>query len=272
MRIGVIGHMGIVGSAVRHGLERIGHTVIGCDPAAPATRIKDVIDTEVVFVCVPTPADFDGSCDTSIVEDTIDDLDELGYAGVVAIKSTITPGTSQSLWRDYERRLRIAFVPEFLRERAAFVDFYEHHDVCIIGVQGEHADQDFDVIKRAHGSLPRHVERMSATEAELAKYFSNLFNALRVVFACEFAEVAKVWGADYQTIKNALVKRSGIPDVYLDVNDRFRGFGGVCLPKDTRAFATMVDTLGLSERLKIFRVIVDENAKLEIKTPDGMRP
>jgi UDPglucose 6-dehydrogenase len=269
MKIGVIGHMGIVGGAVRHGLERLGHRVTGCDPRAPASSLADVLDTEVVFVCVPTPQGQDGACQIGVVEDVVAELDKHRYPGVVAIKSTVTPGTTARLYAKHGGNTRIAFCPEFLRERAAIVDFFEHHDLCVIGTQGAQTTRDAAIIAEAHGSLPKHVATMGVTEAELCKYFSNVLNALRVVFANEFYEVAQALGADYQAIKAAMVKRTTIPDVYLDCNDNMRGFGGMCLPKDTAAFAHLVRQLGLD--LRLFEMIVDENRKFRTTVPEGMR-
>lgn len=263
MRIGIVG-LGVVGFAVKHGLERIGHEVLVHDLKLDTT-IRDVIDTEVVFVCVPTPQAANGSCDTSRVEGVVAELATAGYRGLVTIKSTVTPGTTERLTA-FHRAMPIAFCPEFLRERAAFVDFVENHDLCVIGT---HLEAHYDLLKRAHGSLPQHVVRLTPTEAELAKYFSNTFNALRVVFANEFFEVCKKLGANYGAIKRAMVTRSTIEDVYLDCNDQFRGFGGVCLPKDTAAFAALVSSLGLDMRL--FETIVDENKKFVTTVPDGMR-
>lgn len=269
MRLGVIG-LGVVGGAVFHGLERIGHQVYGYDLKDPATSIHDVLVTDATFVCVPTPQLADGSCDSSRVESVVEQLDGLDYRGLIVIKSTVPPGTTAKLAGRYES-MRLAFCPEFLRERAAFVDFVENHDVCVIGVcDGEWRTGDEKVLREAHGKLPIYIAVMTTTEAELAKYYSNVFNALRVVFANEFFEVCKVLGADYATIKAAMVKRATIVDAYLDCNDRYRGFGGVCLPKDTAAFAALVRQLGLGD-LKLFETIVEDNKKFRTTVPEGMR-
>lgn len=265
MTIGIIG-VGVVGGAVQHGLERIGHHVKVFDTALPHTSLKDVLGTELVFICVPTPSLPNGMCDTHRVEQVVRSLAESLYAGLVAIKSTVTPGTTDMLAKRYPH-LRVAFCPEFLRERAAAVDFVENHDVCIAGVS-EIADAA--LLQRAHGDLPQHFASMKPVEAELAKYFSNVFNALRIVFANEFYEVCKTLDASYDTIKSAMVKRTTISDVYLDCNERFRGFGGMCLPKDTAAFAAFTRALGLE--LDLFQVIVDENKRFATTVPPGMRP
>ncbi|HEV7121682.1 MAG TPA: hypothetical protein VGN56_02530 [Candidatus Paceibacterota bacterium] len=264
MKIGVIG-VGVVGSAVQHGLERIGHTVRPHDTKLD-TDLADLSDTEVCFLCVPTPPDSAGRCDTSIIESVLVDLSRLGYRGVIAIKSTVIPGTTDSLATQYPA-LRLAFCPEFLRERAAFVDFFENHDLCAIGA---YADADFELIRDAHGSIPKRVSRLTPLEAELVKYFSNVFNAMRITFANEFYDVCEALGANYTNVKNAAVQRENIPDYYLDCNENFRGFAGVCLPKDTSAFAALVKELGLSNA-NLFATIVQDNENFIKTVPDGMR-
>ena len=142
MKIGIIG-LGLVGKAIRHGFARIGHDIAGYDIALPETTLKDALSGEVVFVCVPTPSASDGSCDTSIVENVIGQINDAGYPGLVAIKSTVEPGTTDKLIKRYPR-LRLAFCPEFLREKATFTDFVEQHDVCVIGT---YSTEDFELLK-----------------------------------------------------------------------------------------------------------------------------
>ncbi|HWB33888.1 MAG TPA: hypothetical protein VG753_01010 [Candidatus Paceibacterota bacterium] len=255
MKIGFIG-LGMVGSAVSNGMAGIGHEVHGYDIKRTETSIHDVLGTEIIFVCVPTPSRADGSCDTSIVEQVVGDLDKAGYRGLVTIKSTVEPGTTDRLSRKYPG-LRLAFCPEFLRERTSREDFVSNQYVCIIGTDNE---KDYELLRDAHGSLPKNFARMKPTEAELAKYFWNVFNALRVVYANQFYDVAKAAGADYKTIKNALVRHPNISDAYLDCDENFRGFGGNCLPKDTAAFAHFArKTVGGD--LSLFEGIVEINKR-----------
>jgi UDPglucose 6-dehydrogenase len=251
MKVGIIG-VGKVGSAVAYGLKRIGHEVLLHDVKFN-TELSVVLPAPIVFICVPTPTSQDGKCDTRIVGDVISQLAAAKYEGLVVIKSTVLPG-STDIWQANHSDLRLAFCPEFLRERAAFSDFVEGHDVCIGGV---YYWEDFVLIREAHGSLPKHFVQLTPTEAELAKYFANVFNALRVVFACQFYDVCQVLGADYTAIKSAMVRRHNIDDHYLDANAQLRSFGGACLPKDTCAFASFVAGLGLN--LPLFKSIVDIN-------------
>ncbi len=264
MKIGIIG-LGIVGEAVKQGLELIGHNVKGYDIKYPETLLTDVLDTCLCFICLPTPSVADGSCDGSIVEGVIEKLDKLKYRGIVVIKSTVIPGTTDKLSKKF--KLKLAFCPEFLRERSAFADFTDNNDLCIIGAYNE---SDYKLIKEAHGQLPKKFSLLTPIEAEFSKYFSNIYNALRIVFANEFYEVCQKVGVDYTNIKNAMVKRDRIVDDYLDCNENYRGFGGVCLPKDTLAFANLVRKLELD--LTLFETIVEENKKFKRTTPEGMRP
>jgi UDPglucose 6-dehydrogenase len=263
MNIGIVG-LGVVGEAVKRGLESIGHTVHGHDIRL-GTSIDDVLKTDLCFLCVPTPCDEQGSCDTSIVETVVRDLETRAYPGVVVIKSTVTPGTTDRLAKQHPT-LRFVMCSEFLRERSAYEDFVNNHDVCVIGA---YDDATYELVKRAHGSLPANFAQLTPTEAEFAKYFSNVYNALRIVFANGFYDTCRALGADYTKVKNAMVLRDTIDDHYLDCREDMRGFGGMCLPKDTSAFAALVKQLGLESTL--FDAILEDNKKLKKNVFPGMR-
>ena len=148
MNIGIIG-VGIVGSAVKFGLESLGHNVIPHDIKLNTT-INDILDTEICYICVPTPIGEEGICDVSVVSEVIKNLSELNYKGIAAIKSTVTPGTTSILQKCYPK-LKICFVPEFLRERCAIADFCENHDLLVIGTEDKNV---FQTIKKSHGKYP----------------------------------------------------------------------------------------------------------------------
>ena len=149
MKIGIIG-LGVVGSAIKKGFESLGHVVLTHDIIYD-TKIEDVISTDVCYVCVPTPSDADGRCDTSIVESIVRELSSLKYKGTIAIKSTVEPGTTAKIIKQTKNK-NICFVPEFLRERCAAEDFIENHDLCVIGTD---CDQVFNLIKDTHGVFPK---------------------------------------------------------------------------------------------------------------------
>ena len=197
---------------------------------------------------------------------TIQELDDNSYNGIIAIRSTAVPGFTQSMIEKH-KTLAICFVPEFLRERCAVDDFINNHKLLAVGT--------FDIwvfrkIVKAHGNLPEHTEHLTPTEAEVLKYFNNVYASLRVTFANVMYEICEKLNCDYTTIKNSYIKTGKAVDMYLDVSDGLRGYGGMCLPKDTKALDAVVKQLGLD--LKLFETIDADNQQFKRTVFPGMRP
>ena len=263
MKIGIVG-LGVVGSAIKEGFEKLGHNVLYHD-IAYNTKVEDILETEICYICVPPPSRNTGQCDTSIVEKVIHELCEANYKGVIAIKSTVEPGTTERLIEQTGRK-NICFVPEFLRERCAVADFIENHDLCAIGTD---SDKIYEVVKHSHGSYPKKFVRLTITEAEFVKYFNNVYNATLITFANNFFELCEKMEVSYTNVKNAIVSRKHIYNAYLDCNDNFRGFGGACLPKDTRALAYLATRFSIDGRF--FERVLEENKKYRTTIQKGMR-
>ncbi len=262
MDIGIVGH-GVVGKAIAFGFAKLGHKVNVHDIKMD-TSLDDLLETQINYICVPTNSKEDGSCDISIVEQVIGDLTGKRYAGIIAIKSTVPPGTTNRLIDQYGAN--ICFVPEFLRERCAIADFTENHDVCVIGTDLEHC---FQIVRKSHGTYPDKVLRCSPEEAEACKYFVNAYNATLVTFANAFYELCTKIGVDYSVVKNICINRNHISDDYLTCNENMRSFGGTCLPKDVRSLAFMCKKRGV--KVDFFDSILTENAKYKTTVFDGMR-
>ena len=263
MKIGIIG-IGIVGGAVKYGMETLGHKVRYHD-IKHNTKIEDILDTEICYICVPTPISKNGKCDISIVEAVIDELFCINYQGIIAIKSTVVPGTTKNIKEKYKNK-NICFVPEFLRERCAIADFCENHDLLIVGTDDT---KIFNKIKKSHGKYPKKVKQVSETEAEFCKYFNNIYNATLITFANSFYEICKKMDINYSNVKETIIDRDHINDVYLDCNENLRGFGGLCLPKDTSAIAMLAKQLNLD--IEFFNTILLENEKYKTTVFKGMR-
>jgi len=256
MKIGIIGR-GTVGQAVYDGLEFLGHAMSFFDPAYEGSQLDHVLDTEVVFVSVPTNQLPNGDCDTSIVEQVVAELNTANYQGLVAIKSTVVPGTCDRIGAAYPN-LRICSVPEFLRAKMALTDFTENHDLLIIGSTRE---QDYDIVKRAHGFYPRYVACVKPVEAEIVKYFNNVHHAMNITFANVTASVCDQLGANYMTVYNAITKRDCINPDYLLSNKNARAYGGHCLPKDTAAWNNLIKKLGLN--FELIQSVINDNERFK---------
>ena len=164
MKIGIIG-LGAVGKANQFGFEKIGHQVLRHDIKLN-TKIQDVLEAKVIFICVPTPSKHNGSCDTSIVEDVINKLTKLNFKGAICIRSSTEPGFTDKIIKKYKNK-KICFVPEFLRERCAKKDFVYNHNLLAVGT---HDRKVFYLIKKTHGKLPKNTIKLRPTEAEILKY------------------------------------------------------------------------------------------------------
>jgi nucleotide sugar dehydrogenase len=281
MKISIIGAAGIVGGAHLEAFRRLGHGVVGYDirPAQEigvTDRFAAVLDTDICFICVPTPLNSFSNCDTRIVESVIDSLFANDYQGFICIKSTIIPGTTDRIINRHKDRsdaglFRIAYSAEFLKERSAFHCLTENHNLLVIG---SHEPENIkgginDAIKEAYGHYPKQAMVMRPVEAELLKYFWNTFAALRVVFANSIYEISKTLGANYDVVKNAFLANGPQINQYLDVNDSFRAYAGPCLVKDTLALEGFVKSMKLN--LKLFETIDSENNKFTKTVWPNMR-
>jgi UDPglucose 6-dehydrogenase len=265
MKIGIIG-LGVVGKAMLNGFKKVGFDVFEHDIVL-GTKIEDLIDTEIVYVCVPTPANADNSCNTDIVESVVGELHDMSYNGVIAIKSTVTPGTTARLIKKHNNT-KIMFVPEFLKERSAEYDFLHGHNVLIIG----HSNiVESYIVERCHAAIAEKIIRTSPTEAELIKYKHNMFGALRVTFANTFFEICDQYDdVNYNTVKAGFVAKNKLPDEYLDVAPELRGYAGACFPKDAAAMDYLTQTeLGLD--LQLWENMIKENEKFTKTVFLGMR-
>lgn len=254
-KVGVIGK-GTVGSAVYEGLRSIGNDVSFFDPAYPESKFEDILDAECVFISVPTDQDANGDCDVSIVNKVVAELNEAGYKGLVSIKSTVVPGTTVRLQQEYPG-LRMSNVPEFLRAKTALADFVYNHDVLVVGTFNP---EDALLIEDIHGSLPKTVQRVHPTEAEVVKYFNNVHHSVSIIFANIAYEVCSKLGVDYNNVYETIIKRECFNPAYLKCNPNMRGFGGHCLPKDTSAWNNLMRDLGLE--FELIQATLNDNGKL----------
>ena len=263
MRIGIVG-LGVVGSAIKTGFEKLGHDIV-CYDLKLQTTLQDVTDSEILFLCVPTPQGDDGSCDTTIITGILTELSANNYKGIVAIKSTVECGFTRSSIEKF-KNLTICFVPEFLRERCAVDDFINNHNLLAVGTHDKFV---FDKVVEAHGHYPKDSVKLKPTEAEILKYYNNVFAAYKIIFANIMSEVCNKLDCDYTTVKDAFVKFGRCKDTYLDVNENLKGYGGMCLPKDVKAMAKLLDKLEID--FDTFKSIDRDNSKLKITVFNGMR-
>lgn len=241
--IGIIGQ-GFVGSAVKAGMENH-FNVLTYDKfqteKSNSTPSEIAKEANVIFVCVPTPMVLEtGEAHTGIVESVIKELDYFATAlkkpAIAVIKSTIPPGTTLRL-DNSTTKLRVAFNPEFLTEANAVNDFLTQ-DRIIIGANHVSVAEEIEEVYQ-HAFPNANIVQMDTTSAEMAKYVSNCFLAVKVSFANEMYDICNAIGANYNQIVEAvkLDKRMGTSHWQVPGPDGDRGFGGHCFPKDMESIA-----------------------------------
>lgn len=252
MKIGIIGR-GTVGDTLYRGLEKY-HEMSFFDIKYENTTIQDILDTDCCFICVPTALNDDQIFDISHLQNILKNLQELCYQGIICIKSTILPGTTDYFIELYENK-NICFVPEFLRERQPLVDFIYHNPLCIVGT---FSNSIFDMMKIIHKEICQEYKMVSPTEAEVTKLMQNSFNTLKIIYANGMYEVCQHLGIDYSNVLKNLLSRGEIEEKYMKCNTSLRGPSGSCLVKDTVAFSNYINQLSLNKKPEIFNCLVHD--------------
>lgn len=225
-------------------------------------EFKDSLKTaKIIFVCVPTPVHKDGSCDTSIVEEVIKTHNPPtgGKNKVFVIKSTVEPGTAQKLQKKY--KTPVLFNPEFLTEVNAWNDFMNpDRQIVAHSLSSKYAR---NLIKILPKSQFKNICDINSTEAELGKYASNVFGALKVVYSNIVADFATALGVDYENVRKVFASDRRIGDYWTYVkHGNYRGYGGYCFPKDTEALIALGERLGVKKGIKVLKAMRDYNEKL----------
>ena len=240
---------------------------------AGAVRANDV-----VFVAVGTPPADDGSADLRFVETAARDIARSmnGYK-VVVDKSTVPVGTARKVkaWIDGELKGRgekidfdVVSNPEFLREGSAVQDF-THPDRVVIGAESQRAKTAMKEVYRAlYLNETPYIETDLET-AEMIKYASNAFLAVKITFINEVANLCEKAGANVQDVAKAMGKDGRIGSKFLHPGP---GYGGSCFPKDTQALARSGRDFGAP--LSIVEATIEANerqkARMVAKIESGL--
>jgi len=281
MKISVIG-IGYVGLVTAAGLAELGHTVIGTDKDTEKIEKvakgivliyepgleellranlkrgnlvfspdlhKTIQSSDVVFVCVGTPQNEDGSTDMSQIEEVSRMIAEnLNSYKLVIEKSTVPVKTSLwiertiSLYKKTEMDFDIASNPEFLREGSAVSDFL-NPDRVIIGVE---TDRARDILLKIYRKFRRRMVITNIDTAELIKHASNSFLAMKISYINLISNICEKTSANVEQVAKGMGLDPRIGSRFLKAGI---GYGGSCFPKDIKALTKIGEDLGVDMSL-----------------------
>lgn len=226
-------------------------------------------EAQAVFIAVGTPPRPDGSADLTFIEQVAESIGEhLNGYKVIVTKSTVPTGTGQKIEKIVQEKsggkfdFAVVSNPEFLREGSAIDDFMQPDRVVI----GSKDPKAIDVMRQIYAPLENKGVPFVTTDvesAELIKYASNGFLAVKISFINEIATLCEAWGADVKVVSRGMGLDNRIGPLFLNPGP---GYGGSCFPKDTRAVAQIAREKGLSFR--IIEAAIDANEATKLRMID----
>ena len=230
--IGIIGYMGMVGGTTYRYFKDQNIKVTGYDLRDPKSSLEDTLTSDFIFVCVPTPFDWDKHrYNDSII---LQVLQQIPKGKTVIIKSTIQIGSTEKFQKEFPQ-LKILFNPEFLSEVTCDEDF-RHPDRQFIG----YTDKSKNEAQKVLNLLPVASgcgQIMPSKQAELLKYINNMHGALAVMEFNHYYEVCQKENINYDSTIKAATASKYINPYYTTIwHKNYRGFGGKCFPKDINSW------------------------------------
>lgn len=245
--LGVIG-MGHVGRQVKSQFEGRLHLVTydkADDVPYPRTELEAA---QLIYVCVDTPALCSGEADISNVVAAV----EAAPDTLIAIRSTIPPGTTRELVRRTGKR--IVHIPEYVGESSfiahSWRELHQTKPFTIVGGESSHRRELIDLLLPHLGPL-MHWHQCESSESELIKYMENAYFAVKLSFVREFFALSKATDLDFAVIREGWLLDDRVERDHSASLHAETAYGGRCLPKDMHAIVSYAESLGVDTPLLV---------------------
>ena len=214
----------------------------------------DLVDADILFICVQTPPTYSGDADLSYVWTALDDLPSGGRHQILVMKSTVPVGTGEKVRAALEARglTNVGYVsnPEFLSEGRAVRDFLDPDRIVV----GAFADEDGTAVEALYGGIDAPVVRTDVASAEMIKLAANAFLMTRISFINEIANVCEAVGADVVEVAQGIGLDHRLGPHFLRAGI---GYGGSCFPKDSLALKQLASNSGY--HFQLLAAVIDVN-------------
>ena len=258
MKIGIIG-LGFVGGSMLKSFKIKGVDCVGYDKYKNIGSFEEVLNTNILFLCLPTLFDEQkNKYNKDEITNTLKLLKK--YNGIIVVKSTIEPETTNNLSKEYPD-LKICHNPEFLTARTAFEDFHnQKHIVIGKGPNCESVKKLVDFYTKYYPEAE--ISVCEAIESESMKIFCNSFYASKVMLFNEYYLLCQKNGSNFENIRNLMLKNDWINPMHTNIPgpDGKFGYGGACFPKDTKALNEYMKSLH-SEN-EVLKSVINECDKI----------
>ncbi|MFC2040896.1 UDP-glucose dehydrogenase family protein [Chloroflexota bacterium] len=235
---------------------------------------SSIRDSEIIFICVPTPSKEDGSISLEHIIMATEQIssilkDKKGYC-VIAVKSTVVPGTTEevivpileSSGKKAGQDFGVCMNPEFLVVGKGIYDFMNPARTVI----GEYDKRSGDALSTLFRSFNAPILRVNLKTAEMIKYASNTFLTTKISFINEIGNICKQLGIDTHEVAKGMGLDERIGGSFLNAGI---GFGGPCLPKDLRALIARARQIGYEPR--ILAEVLNLNDRQALKLIDLLK-
>jgi UDPglucose 6-dehydrogenase len=229
---------------------------------------KAVLETEIIFLCLPTPQGEDGSADLKYVFEVAENIGKIlkeekpKDPKIIVNKSTVPVGTSKEVTEILNKYVNEGFEvisnPEFLREGFAVDDFMKP-DRIVIGAKNKRVFEKMRALYEPFVRQGNPIFEMDPESAEITKYAANSYLAMRITFMNELANFCELVGSNVEMVRKAMGADTRIGKRFLFPGI---GYGGSCFPKDVKALIKSAEDLDSS--MKILKTVDEINEKQKL--------
>jgi nucleotide sugar dehydrogenase len=263
MFVGIAG-LGFVGGAMYRSFTEKGQlcTVYDKFKDGGIGLVHELLKMDIIFLCLPTLYSQEKrEYDKSAIHEICEYLENHHYNGIVVIKSTVEPETTDELSRKYD--LHLVHNPEFLTARTAYEDFHNQEHI-VLGRGNNCNMSDMGHLESLYSKLYPNakISHCTSLESESMKIFCNSFYASKVMLFNEYYILCQKNGSDFNKITEMMLGNKWINEMHISVPgpDGELGYGGACFPKDTNALCKYMEKN--STENKVLRAVIEERNEL----------